>query len=450
VALVGDDLPDMFTPDQLGQYVAFTAGANAGLSGRIVGYLPPTPTAGSGALLEQLLCVALAAAPSPPFVAGGQVLVLSGATTVQAGTVLAARAGPGGLYCVAVQLRAGAAGACAPGCTLSQALPAGGPATGTVLSVLSAGQYAQEAPSGAPETGGASWAVLPWAAGWGLSCANVASPAGGTLGMLDAIGRERDVPRLPGEADDSYRLRLSRVADVVTPNAVRRALVRAFGAAGWCLREAGGDLLPGMFFDRADEGGDAYDDGALLFSGGYTSGSFAPGELVDLLRGGLPVATGYWGCTLSPTPTPSAGAAFTLVLRGHRFDSPFPAPGWQAGDLLVGRQTGAVFTPGASVPNAVPDQRRWHCWLDLVEMEAFFVAQVPPEGLGEFGFAWDQVGVNGVCAAAWDLPAPWLDFYDGFPAGDAVILQGVYNSIDRIRAGGVGWELELSGGLPCT
>ncbi len=44
---------------------------------------------------------------------------------------------------------------------------------------------------------------------------------GGRAPTLDAIGSDRNVPRTAGEIDDDYRLRVCRIPDVVSPNAIQ-------------------------------------------------------------------------------------------------------------------------------------------------------------------------------------------------------------------------------------
>lgn len=45
---------------------------------------------------------------------------------------------------------------------------------------------------------------------------------GGTPPMLDALGQDRGMPRLPAELDDAYRYRLRVLPDTISPGAVRR------------------------------------------------------------------------------------------------------------------------------------------------------------------------------------------------------------------------------------
>lgn len=95
-----------------------------------------------------------------------------------------------------------------------------------------------------------AWRVLPWSE-WGLTVTNALSPVGGRAGMLDALGRERNIDRGPREDDTHYAARVGQIADVVTPNAIRRACNRILAPYGLsaCFREVGTALLPGMYWD---------------------------------------------------------------------------------------------------------------------------------------------------------------------------------------------------------
>lgn len=74
--------------------------------------------------------------------------------------------------------------------------------------------------------------------------------AGGVDAELDAIGSDAGVPRLIGEADDVYRLRIAKTPDTVSPNAIRRAIADILdtqGIAGRLLEHGNG--IDGFFLD---------------------------------------------------------------------------------------------------------------------------------------------------------------------------------------------------------
>jgi hypothetical protein len=138
--------------------------------------------------------------------------------------------------------------------------------------------FVSEAPVGI--VGGASWRILAWSA-WGLTVTNVLAPSGGRIGWLDELGSERALSRAPGEDDATYRQRIKSIADVVTPNAIRRTLSRTLGTFPWCFREVGTEYLPGFFYDGdlsipgfVAHGplNDAYDVDAMLLAGGSLTG----------------------------------------------------------------------------------------------------------------------------------------------------------------------------------
>lgn len=78
---------------------------------------------------------------------------------------------------------------------------------------------------------------------------------------------------------------------------------------------------------------------------------------------------------------------------------------------------------------------RFKFWLDYAEMRAFALVGVPSLGLGEFGFAYDDHPLGFYDAAPFDA------FFDGFPAGDAVLYSSIYNNLQTTKAAGVTVDL---------
>jgi hypothetical protein len=76
---------------------------------------------------------------------------------------------------------------------------------------------------------------------------------GGREAALDALAADLLIPRLFGEEDPEYRLRIKETPDTVSPNAVIRGvnrLLRARDPSWSCiLREIGYPLFPGIFYD---------------------------------------------------------------------------------------------------------------------------------------------------------------------------------------------------------
>lgn len=79
----------------------------------------------------------------------------------------------------------------------------------------------------------------------------LATFSGGRTPCLDGLGEDLLVPRLVGESDDRYRLRIIQKPDTVSPAAIERGLDLLLGALGLhaCLREVGTADLPGFFYD---------------------------------------------------------------------------------------------------------------------------------------------------------------------------------------------------------
>jgi len=75
--------------------------------------------------------------------------------------------------------------------------------------------------------------------------------------------------------------------------------------------------------------------------------------------------------------------------------------------------------------------------LDYTEFRAFFLLGVPRLALGEFGFAYDDGMVNFYDAA------PYLSFFDGFPATASTIYRTLWHAVNGAKAGGVGFDLSV-------
>lgn len=438
------DEADTFIPQQVGQYVRFVSGANAGRVGRIVTFVPPNtttfPPKGSTVYLEIDVSVE-ATAFAGTFLAGEQVDFKNGGPALVRGSVVGERAA-GGVKKLTVVLLSGDVSTLTPGLTTAT-----GAASGATLTV----SRVAFAPLFASESGTATWQMLAWGRDWGLSVTNVLSPTGGRSGMLDAIGRERALDRASGEGDGTYRKRVHQIADVVTPNAIRRTLNRVLGALPWCFREVGSSLLPGFFFDGdlspahfvpAASNNDAWDVDTLLLTGPASPAPpFLFQEPIQILDASLTLyATGWFGRMDGAGP-------FTLVLIRRAGTVPTPIP---AGLFARGVITGVTFSITGQTPNVAYASRRFRFWLDYTEFRAFFLVGLPRLGISEFGFAWAPLpaGSPGWSTGAFDA-APYLAFYDGFPYGDADVYGKVYQALSAVKAGGVGFDLYVEDG-PCT
>ena len=436
--LTGANVTDMPIPGNVGQYVLFTGGLNRGATALVQAFVPPDPDAlvGSGVVLAPIVTwESYYANWTQNLVVGATVQFLNGSSVVVAVGTLLGWASVGSGFKFAVQLLQGSI---ATATTMYQDhAPPLSASSAPLDCVFTNGTLIPEAPSGSPLTGGSSWLVLDWADDWGLVCTNVAQPTGGALGMLDLLGAERNLPRQRDESDDLYRDRLWQIADVVTPNAIKRALYGALSSLPWCYRETGDGTLPGFFYDRTDEGGDFYDDDSLIWtlSGASPVSGWRSGDPLVYQRQ-VPVVTGPW-IQLATGTFGSYSAPNLIFVRksGEAFDP-------LAGDRIFNRRTGTWAIPLTSVPNDIATIRRWHVYLSLQDMRAYFVVEVPRVPFGEFGFAYDDSPLG-----AYDA-SPEPDFYDGYPAGSANTYGRAWAALDSKRAGGVGFDLRLSGG-PC-
>lgn len=433
VSLIAANEADMFVPDHVGQYVLLTQGANAGKIARMVSFSSPVLPNGSTVGLEMVAVVEAYSAPGA-FRTGEQIQIKAGATVVGFGRFLAQRSAPAGHQRIGFVLLSG---------TLAQGNTLTGQLSGAVATadlILFQQTFVAEAPPPGTGTGGASWTVLDWVNDFGLACTNAAKPTGGRLGMLDAIGFDRKLPRLQGEDDETYRQRIWQIADKVTPNAVKRTLNRVLGSIPWCFREVGGPLLPGFYYDREDEQGDFYDYDTLTFT--VTS----PGSFVDPMA-----ASGFqerveWRSSAGDVKLTGWFGRLAVdqltVIRWSGVGTR-PLPSVAAGDVIVGLASGATANVSTLNSNPAFSTRRFQFYLDYTEFRAFFMVGVPKFGLGEFGFAYDNHPYD-----AYDA-SPFDDFYDGFPVGNESLYKRVAQALDDVRAGGVTFDLYLEDGS-CT
>ncbi len=403
---------DTFVPEHVGQSAIFISGLNAGHVVRVMSYeATPDPATSTGSVIAfDVLHAVDATVFAGAFVVGEVVNIAAGGGF---GVVLKA-SDAGGIRTVTFRFVAGA-----PVAVGAALLGATSGATLTTRTVLAGPVYVAEAPIAG--IGGAEWRVLDWLGDWGLEIANAARPSGGRLGVLDELGAERDLGRASGEQDDNYRQRIATLADVVSPNALKRSLSRALGSIPWVFREVGSIDLRGFFYDSATDDGDAYDSEVYVFTGVVASGVFRlhePCVLVDVTSN--VAALGYFGRLVG-------GVTLTFIVRpGSR---PFAGTGWRVRGLV----SGAIFTTTNIVVPASNADRRFRRVFDYEQFRAFFLAEVARLGMGEFGFAYDSGPTN-----AYDVGGA----FDGFPAEAASLYLRAYQALDQARAGGVGFILE--------
>jgi len=423
------DVADAFVPQHVGQYVAFTAGTNTGKVARAIGWLPPnlSVTPQTGGTLELALeqsVRSFAGDFTGTFEIGEKLELMNGASVVGYGLLL-------GLFQAGADL------------VLTFQKQNGAAATdvvGMVSGATAAIDVELENLDLTPEVETAGWRVLDWVIDWQVRVTNTASPTGGKAAMLDALGREKDIDRAPAESDDQYRVRVAQLADVVSPNAIRRALNRAIPGIPWCFREAGQPSYPGFFFDKPVDvhgaGGDAFDYDLVVASGIFT-GVFLDGEKVSQTSAAGIVTTAVVYNPVGPAPfVPGPPAPFTSFAGFASIRGKFTI-----GDPIVGLRSGAVLVP-SGLTAGLMDANRFRVLFSYLTMRAYFYVGVPTLSFGEFGFAFDDYPTGAFDAEPYD------DFFDGSPYLSSLTYQSVYAAIEKVRAGGVGWELLLDDG-PC-
>lgn len=326
---------DVPTPDMIGQYVRLTSGADAGKLSRIISYQGPQPPISGGTLTLEFINVIEVASVTGAFIPGEVVTLTdeSGPPIVKAqGNFLKQTFDAvANLYRITF--------------SFNEVISTGGSglhlrgmngADCTIQGFLYSSVFSNNS--------SVSWEIVDWLIDWGVTVTNTESPVNGRIAMLDALGDERKLQRTTLQSDDEYREVLGQIADVVSPNAIRRAINRILAPHGLtaCLREVGQELYPGFYLDH-----DAYD---------YT-------------------------------------------------------------------------------PNDVRYRNR--VYLDYASFRAFFRVGVPALNWGEYGFAYDAGPSN-----AYDA-SPALAFYDGYPIGAAQIYRRIWDALNLIKAGGVGFELYI-------
>lgn len=422
------NVPDTIGVDQVGQYVEFSSGANAGEIRRVTAYEYDSTGATGGTVVFAREPVLKNAGlwVTVPFILGEYVEQYNGAALLARGRVLAFQAtSPTSLVVETVF------GAFAP--SLGPVTVVTGVESGATLSIDTIDGGAALT----PESGTAAWLVLDWIGAFQLAVTNTALVSRGEMGVLDAIGAERGIARAPGEDDESYRTRVKAIADTVSPNAIRRIGNRIWAVYGGsvCLREVGQALFRGIYCDAVQNppavtSAYAYDlDGVTVTGVGV--GSFIEGEQVYQVNGGV-ITTGRYTTTIaaaavgSPVPSPS-GPLNIANIRGPGFVNTLP---------IVGQTSLAVWNP-AAITGGLRNENRFKTNLDYTEMRAFFLVGVPASDLGDFGIAYDAGTHN-----AFDAN-PYLAFCDGFAATTAVLNRSTWQGINDAKAGGVGFDLYI-------
>ena len=151
------------------------------------------------------------------------------------------------------------------------------------------------------ETGTVQWSMLDWK-DLSFTIMEIEAFSGGRDDTLGLLGEERGSMRQTGETDDDYRERIANLADVVTPNAINRAINRVLSQ--YLFRGIAQDVqngMTGLFLDALDAAdfytpGDIFpvDPYKLLYTDALAYGGFE--VLVPYLT------DGEWGCSCDEGP----------------------------------------------------------------------------------------------------------------------------------------------------
>lgn len=409
--LVCTIFPDVPIPRHIGQYLIFTAGANVGQIRRVTGIENPDPAIPHGGVFN---------------LAAEVILAVSNVV---------------GTFSVDEEITQTTSGAVGEFVALSNGKMIVIKKSGTFDGANSiAGVFGATADVDAleqpadlvPEVGTASWTMMRWIEDLGVSVTNVDQPTGGLCGFLDELGAERNIPRQVGEGDSQYRKRVGVPADVVSPAAVERAgntILEPFDESV-CLREVGRPLFPGMFFDGApNQEPFAYDLDFVEINVTSPTG-YIPGErlLSTGTDGVITYGVAQFGYNLPGNPPVKVFEGVTRV-RG---------PGFEVGQTLVGevsKHSATILT----VDGGLLPEHRFFTYLNLREFRAFFLVGVPRSVIDDFGIFYDDTskGDNAYDATTID------NFYDGAAIGTNSIYSQIYNAIDKVRAGGVRFDLYI-------
>lgn len=205
------------------------------------------------------------------------------------------------------------------------------------------------------EEGTVTWSLLDWS-DLGFALTEIEAFSGGRDNTLRLLGDERRVFQQAGETDDAFRERAAKLAEIVSPKAIRNAVNRLLDPLGF----------RGLAFDVGDDGSEVFFDG--LFADVDAADYYEPSDTFP--------------------------------------ESPYKLP------------------------------------LSELESRGFFFVILPYLGGGEFGmFATDGpilfLEVPGVYLGS----AADSGFVDGFPVDGDAVYRSIFDTVNRIRAGGVGFTM---------
>lgn len=245
--------PDALLPAHVGAWVLFTAGGNFTTAGprraRVVSYSGPNlavaPPRGGTLGLAEIYVIEVATGGIVGTFADGELIEQTVSGVTYSATLLRVVVNSNGKDYFAIQPLTRKD----QGFDLTQTYK--GRLTGATLNPT--GGVFLEQPSIVVESGTATWKIMSWTDDYGVTSTNVAVPSGGRTAQLDEIGATRGLLRTSSEDDETYRQRLARVPDVVSPNAIRRVANRILKTVvdSITLREVGRTTLP-MFYSDVD------------------------------------------------------------------------------------------------------------------------------------------------------------------------------------------------------
>lgn len=260
---------------------------------------------------------------------------------------------------------------------------------------------------------------------------------GGTDMALERLAWDRGIARSNNESPEPFRLRVRTLPDTVSPGAIQRVVQSVMGNYLYVIREVGRSNFRGMFYGGDEVLGvvdryDFYDVDSLVFNGVVTSGVFIDDEPVVLIDAALNVyAHGYFG------NLELGNTRLYMIRKGG-------APSVGGTEVIRGLQSGAVFTPSSFIDvSAAVNARRFRLNLDYAEFRGFFLVGLPRLNLGEFGMAYDDGPRDAFDYNTTIAVTGTQNFADGFPAEAERLYTSVYRAVDRVKAGGVGFDIYI-------
>jgi hypothetical protein len=311
------------------------------------------------------------------------------------------------------------------------------------------------------ETESVTWSLLDFKDdNMALNLVSAQAFGGGRDDDLFLLGDGRKIYQQDNEDDETFRNRAVRLFDVVSPNAILRAVNRAlrpFGLEGRAIDIDNG--LTGIFSDE-----DFFD----YFTAGDTSfvhGSALYVSTSNVALSGTPVIDGNLTVVgqvvlLVAQTTPSENGAYIVAAGAWSRDTTWGFDtGLTALNFITEVSSGTTYadttwivtggdTIGVdplTIPQLVSDAfptDPFKLMLSHYEAYGHFLVVAPYMDLGEFGFSYDASptillpDIPTFLGGAFDS-----GFYDGTISGANALYSAIYSSVDAIRAGGVSFTL---------